>query len=261
MSGVCVSSKSRYKNIVKYCKVRCSKQCCEEFLACKKGKAYASVFCIECKSYQCEECNYLIHESRDFVGHLFQPVEAPCETYLCQGSCKGRNFADVTCAACDKKFCNLCDSITHSKINQIHIRRKFNPKEEEFLPCEEGTEFINDDNYLSCSNGMLNLSSLEPNIITGKDTKSEKEMKNISISNNSSSKSFVFLNDKEQLQVTNVEEFVEKLGCESNKLVKVISIFGNTGDGKSYTLNHTFYNGEEVFQTSPMQRSLSLIHI
>ena len=25
-----------------------------------------------------------------------------------------------------------------------------------------------------------------------------------------------------------------------------MSIFGNTGDGKSHTLNHTFFNGREV---------------
>lgn len=254
MSGVCVVVKSRSKNN-KYCKVRCSRQCCEELLACKKGKAYASVYCNECKSYQCEECNCLIHENQDYVRHLFEPVVAPCESYLCQGSCKGRNFADVTCVACDKNFCNLCDSLTHSKINQIHIRRKFHPKEQEFLPCEEGTDYMHDSNFLSCSNGMLHLSSLEPDIISEKDTKSEKEMKNISLSSNSSSKSFLFINDKEQLQVSGVEDFTEKLGCESNKLVKVVSIFGNTGDGKSYTLNHTFYNGEEIFQTSPMQLS------
>jgi len=32
--------------------------------------------------------------------------------------------------------------------------------------------------------------------------------------------------------------------------VKVVSIFGNTGDGKSHTLNHVFFNGQRVFETS-----------
>ena len=34
-----------------------------------------------------------------------------------------------------------------------------------------------------------------------------------------------------------------------------MSIFGNTGDGKSHTLNHTLFNGEEVFKTSHLQSS------
>ncbi len=40
----------------------------------------------------------------------------------------------------------------------------------------------------------------------------------------------------------------------SNTAVKVVSIFGNTGDGKSHTLNHTFFGGREVFKTSTSSR-------
>lgn len=40
--------------------------------------------------------------------------------------------------------------------------------------------------------------------------------------------------------------------------VKVVSIFGNTGEGKSYTLNKVFFNGEEVFKTSSSQISCTL---
>jgi zinc finger FYVE domain-containing protein 1 len=36
--------------------------------------------------------------------------------------------------------------------------------------------------------------------------------------------------------VSNEEDFLNKLGCETNDLIKVVSIFGNTGDGKSFTL-------------------------
>lgn len=43
-----------------------------------------------------------------------------------------------------------------------------------------------------------------------------------------------------------------KLGLDKDVPVKVLSIFGNTGDGKSYTLNHTFFGGSEVFMTSSM---------
>lgn len=37
-----------------------------------------------------------------------------------------------------------------------------------------------------------------------------------------------------------------------------MSIFGNTGDGKSHTLNQTFFNGTEVFPTSNSQNSCTL---
>lgn len=48
------------------------------------------------------------------------------------------------------------------------------------------------------------------------------------------------------------------LGCSDQALVKVVSIFGNTGDGKSFTLNHTFFEGQEVFHTSDTQQSCTI---
>ena len=38
-------------------------------------------------------------------------------------------------------------------------------------------------------------------------------------------------------------------------MLKVVSIFGNTGDGKSHTLNKIFFNGQGVFETSSAQDS------
>lgn len=49
------------------------------------------------------------------------------------------------------------------------------------------------------------------------------------------------------IQVHNADEFVRKLACAAQDKLKVVSIFGNTGDGKSHTLNHTFFEGEEVW--------------
>lgn len=58
------------------------------------------------------------------------------------------------------------------------------------------------------------------------------------------------------LQVTGPEEFLRLLGCQQSAKVKVVSIFGNTGDGKSHTLNHAFFQGREVW---PLV--LALLHI
>lgn len=52
--------------------------------------------------------------------------------------------------------------------------------------------------------------------------------------------------------------FVESLCCDPDQLLKVVSIFGNTGEGKSHTLNHTFFTGREVFKTSPAQESCTV---
>ncbi|XP_074660644.1 zinc finger FYVE domain-containing protein 1-like isoform X2 [Tubulanus polymorphus] len=70
--------------------------------------------------------------------------------------------------------------------------------------------------------------------------------------------SFMLVDDQEELQVENEENFLEKLGAEAGLVYKVVSIFGNTGDGKSHTLNHTFFGGKEVFKTSPSQSSCTV---
>lgn len=52
---------------------------------------------------------------------------------------------------------------------------------------------------------------------------------------------------------------MSKLGLtDSGIKIKVVSVFGNTGDGKSYTLNYTFFNKNEVFRTSASQNSCTL---
>jgi len=37
---------------------------------------------------------------------------------------------------------------------------------------------------------------------------------------------------------------------DKERHVKCVSIIGNTGAGKSYSLNHIFFNGKEIFKTS-----------
>ncbi|XP_012278735.1 zinc finger FYVE domain-containing protein 1 isoform X2 [Orussus abietinus] len=71
-------------------------------------------------------------------------------------------------------------------------------------------------------------------------------------------RSFLLIDGKEYLKVINAEQFAEKLGCIKDSKVKVVSIFGNTGDGKSHTLNQTFFKGREIFRTSNEQSSCTL---
>lgn len=68
--------------------------------------------------------------------------------------------------------------------------------------------------------------------------------------------SFLLIDKQERLKVSNAEHFIRKLNCiNKDQKVKVVSIFGNTGDGKSHTLNQTFFKGREVFKTSNDQTS------
>lgn len=76
--------------------------------------------------------------------------------------------------------------------------------------------------------------------------------------NGISNLSFPLMGRDEKLLVGSEEEFVKKLGCTENDKIKVVSIFGNTGDGKSHTMNYTFFNGEQIFQTSTEQQSCTI---
>lgn len=56
----------------------------------------------------------------------------------------------------------------------------------------------------------------------------------------------MFTSSTSSLQVSNVKDFAKHLCCNPEAKLKVVSIFGNTGDGKSHTLNYTFFQGLEV---------------
>ncbi|CAG9822995.1 unnamed protein product [Phaedon cochleariae] len=73
-----------------------------------------------------------------------------------------------------------------------------------------------------------------------------------------SSESVLLLDDCENLRMNTEASFLAALNIPQNEKVKVVSIFGNTGEGKSYTLNEVFFNGEQVFRTSPSQTSCTL---
>ncbi|KAF4085837.1 hypothetical protein AMELA_G00099520 [Ameiurus melas] len=91
-----------------------------------------------------------------------------------------------------------------------------------------------------------------------------KEMEEVSLGQSKeeeetgSGRSFLLIDENESLQVENEGQFLRKLGCSAAEGVKVLSIFGNTGDGKSHTLNHVLFDGEEVFATSPSPASCTI---
>ena len=66
--------------------------------------------------------------------------------------------------------------------------------------------------------------------------------------------SFLLLDVDDKIGVSDYNELCRKLGCDPSVNAKVVSIIGNSGDGKSYALNQIFFphenSEEEVFPTS-----------
>ena len=69
----------------------------------------------------------------------------------------------------------------------------------------------------------------------------------------------MIIDSNEKFLATDLESFRKKLGLTNiDAKLKVISIFGNSGDGKSHTMNNVFFEGEEVFKTSNSQNSCTM---
>ena len=66
--------------------------------------------------------------------------------------------------------------------------------------------------------------------------------------------SFLLLDVDDKIGVLDYSELCRKLGCDPSVCAKVVSILGNSGEGKSYALNQIFFphdnDEEEVFPTS-----------
>lgn len=71
-------------------------------------------------------------------------------------------------------------------------------------------------------------------------------------------RSFLLMDGNEELHVQSADLFCKRLGCAADAKLKVVTIFGNTGDGKSHTMNNAFFGGEEIFRTSAEQDSCTL---
>ncbi|TKC46435.1 hypothetical protein EI555_015621 [Monodon monoceros] len=105
--------------------------------------------------------------------------------------------------------------------------------------------------FLECQRGLiLGVQALLEEEGMDEDTKTKKMTEKVV--------SFLLVDENEEIQVTNEEDFIRKLDCKPYQHLKVVSIFGNTGDEKSHTLNHTFFCGREVFKTSPAQESCTV---
>ncbi|XP_023296568.2 zinc finger FYVE domain-containing protein 1-like isoform X3 [Lucilia cuprina] len=101
--------------------------------------------------------------------------------------------------------------------------------------------------------------ALKPDVVSDADFKSITiTSTDYDVTDNSTERSFLLMDGNEKLHISSPELFCKQLKCSNTAKIKVVTIFGNTGDGKSHTMNHAFFKGEEVFKTSPEQNSCTL---
>uniref|UniRef100_A0A8C7HZH3 Zinc finger FYVE-type containing 1 n=1 Tax=Oncorhynchus kisutch TaxID=8019 RepID=A0A8C7HZH3_ONCKI len=206
---------------------------CQESYACG-GSDEAAFECDECGSLQCVRCELELHRQERMRNHDRVRI-APGHVPFCD-SCKGDNSgcgvnggrlrAVVRCQGCKINLCLDCQKRTHSGVNKRkHPVTPYPPP------------------------GQVQDSSLEAG--DGGEMEALKaKLEKVC--------SFLLVDAKEEMQLKDEEDFVSRLDCRPEELLKVVSIFGNTGEGKSHTLNHTFFLGREVFQTSPTQESCTV---
>ncbi|KAF0870870.1 zinc finger FYVE domain-containing protein 1 isoform X1 [Crocuta crocuta] len=202
---------------------------CQESYACS-GADEAVFECDECCSLQCLRCEEELHRQERLRNHeriRLKPGHIPyCDP------CKGpnghspgvRQRAAVRCQTCKINLCLECQKRTHSGGNKRrHPVTVYHVAKVQGLSEEEELD---------------------------EETRRKKMTEKVV--------SFLLVDENEEIQVTNEEDFIRKLDCKPDQHLKVVSIFGNTGDGKSHTLNHTFFYGREVFKTSPAQESCTV---
>uniref|UniRef100_A0A3P9KYE5 Zinc finger, FYVE domain containing 1 n=1 Tax=Oryzias latipes TaxID=8090 RepID=A0A3P9KYE5_ORYLA len=198
---------------------------CQESFACG-GSDEATYECDECGSLQCIRCELELHRQKRMRNHDRVQIKAGHVPFcdLCKGGRADatRVRAAVRCQGCKINLCLDCQKRTHAGVNKRKHPLTLYP------PAKE-----------SCVvDGEMEVEALRSKL--------------------EEASSFLLVNEKEEVQVKDEEDFVCRLGCKPDELLKVVSIFGNTGEGKSHTLNHTFFLGREVFKTLPTQESCTV---
>ncbi|KAG7282071.1 hypothetical protein CRUP_023587, partial [Coryphaenoides rupestris] len=204
---------------------------CQESYACG-GTDEASFECDECGSLQCTRCELELHRQERMRNHdrvRIGPGHVPfCDACKGAGDCS-RLRAAVRCQGCKTNLCLDCQKRTHTGVNKKkHPLTQYPPPPPPATAAQPG----------ALADGEAEMETLKAQV--------EKVC------------SFLLVDDREEMQVKSEEDFVGRLGCRPDELLKVVSIFGNTGEGKSHTLNHTFFLGREVFKTAPTQESCTV---
>uniref|UniRef100_A0A6Q2Z549 FYVE-type domain-containing protein n=1 Tax=Esox lucius TaxID=8010 RepID=A0A6Q2Z549_ESOLU len=195
---------------------------CQESYVCE-GSGDAAFECDECKSLQCVQCEKQLHSREGMQNHKRVKID-PGHVPYCDSCKRGKEgtvngHRNRSVVRCQNCKVNLCHQCRKSTHNGGNKKKHQLTTYPTTKPAEH------------------NLTPQKP---------TEEVC------------SFLLVDANEEMQITDEGVFVKKLNCKPDKLIKVVSIFGNTGEGKSHTLNHTFFMGREVFKTSPTQESCTV---
>uniref|UniRef100_A0A8C4Q453 Zinc finger, FYVE domain containing 1 n=1 Tax=Eptatretus burgeri TaxID=7764 RepID=A0A8C4Q453_EPTBU len=197
-------------------------------------------------------------------------TERPLRRVVCQERfrCSG-SPAEFECDECCSLQCGQCERDLHmqSKFSEHDRRRLGSPGMQD--PCESSSKGgcrPRSRAELRCEPCSLNLCQLcaKTNHAKGRKHRLQRLATNVEASIRGplepavTAVSLLLVDESEELQLNSDGEMIGQLGCQPDDLIKVVSIIGNTGDGKSHTLNHTFFNGHEVFHTSAAQQSCTV---
>ncbi|KAG7274313.1 LOW QUALITY PROTEIN: hypothetical protein CRUP_024008 [Coryphaenoides rupestris] len=209
---------------------------CQERYACD-GSEEAAFECNQCKNLQCVSCEDGLH-SQDHLKNHERVAIGPGHVPYCD-NCKGgtsengkRNRSVIRCLNCKVNLCQDCQKRTHSGGS-----KKKHPVTAYPPPPEPAVD-----------NGCR--TPAQPPAPTDHETKAQaaKLLENVS--------SFLLVDENEEMQIKDEAAFMKKLGCERDRLLKVVSIFGNTGQ-VPHAEPHVLM-GKEVFKTSPAQESCTV---
>uniref|UniRef100_A0A8D3CP62 Zinc finger FYVE domain-containing protein 1-like n=1 Tax=Scophthalmus maximus TaxID=52904 RepID=A0A8D3CP62_SCOMX len=214
---------------------------CQESYACG-GSEEAAFECVECKSLQCVRCELELHSQERLRNHERVQI-GPGHVPYCD-NCKGgngdagkRHRSVVRCQSCKVNLCPDCQKRTHSGgSKKKHQLTSYPPPPPPPKPAEVNSV----------------QTSVQPAVQIADEIKSQRAKLLEKVS------SFLLVDENEEMQIKDEASFMKSLICAPDQLLKVVSIFGNTGEGKSHTLNHTFFTGREVFKTSPTQESCTV---
>lgn len=178
-------------------------------------------YCEQCETHQCPNCNREIHSK--LRGHNFTEVQIPPPLQDTHQDKVDPLGCELWCDGRNRAelWCEQCGGIRMCSIcdTRLHESDKNNRREHLRKPLYDTETSIH--------------------VATA---------------------SFLLMDQDEIVQVETSADFKSLLGTEVTDYttLKVVSIFGNTGDGKSHTLNHAFFNGQEVFNVSAKQDSCTI---
>ena len=106
---------------------------CQEGLSCEQG-ARADIYCEDCTTYQCTQCDSLLHATRELKQHTrnslhtrqqfsFVSSNESVKVYFCELWCSPKQSAEVYCQECHVDMCLECDAKIHQGRHRVgHVR-------------------------------------------------------------------------------------------------------------------------------------------